>query len=156
QGQVQPIIGTRTITSNIRLKDGETNFLAGLLRQDKQRTVNTIPFLDDLPLVGRLFSDHNTEVKTTDLVLTLTPHIIRIPDITEEDLTPVYVGTDANISFQGSPRIESPAGTGPFDQPRSQPAPPPGGRAPAPATTPPPGFQPPPAFPNDPFRPTPP
>ena len=154
QGQVQPIIGTRTITSNIRLKDGETNFLAGLLRQDKQRTVNTIPFLGDLPLVGRLFSDHNTEVKTTDLVLTLTPHIIRIPDITEEDLTPVYVGTDANISFQGTPRIESPAGTGPFDQPRGQP--PAGGRAPAPATTPAPGFQPPPAFPNDPFRPTPP
>jgi len=62
-------------------------------------------------------------------VLTLTPHIMRIPDVTEEDLVPVYVGTDSNISFQGTPRIESPTGQGPFDfrqpppPPRSNPAP---------------------------------
>jgi hypothetical protein len=50
------------------------------------------------------------------LVVTLTPHIIRIPDVTEEDVTPVYVGTDANISYQGTPRVENPSGDrGPFD-----------------------------------------
>ena len=114
-GQNQPIIGTRTISSNIRLKDGETNFLAGLLQNVRTGTTDTIPFLGDIPILGRLFSKKNTTGKTTDLVLTLTPHIIRIPDVTEEDLTPVYVGTDANISFQGTPRIESPAGAGPFD-----------------------------------------
>jgi general secretion pathway protein D len=48
----QPIIGTRTITSSIRLKDGETNFLAGLIRKDTTRTKTTIPFLGDLPLIG--------------------------------------------------------------------------------------------------------
>jgi general secretion pathway protein D len=155
QGQTAPQIGTRTISSNIRLKDGETNFLAGLYRTDKTRTTTTIPFLGDIPILGRLFSDRNTSTKSTDLVLTLTPHIIRIPDITEEDLTPVYVGTDSNISFQGSPRIESPAGgTGPFDFQRQQPP----TRAPAPAAVPPGAAPqaPPPAFPNDPFRPTPP
>jgi general secretion pathway protein D len=114
-GQAQPIIGTRTIASNIRLKDGETNFLAGLYRTDKNATTNTIPFLGDIPILGRLLSRKSTESKSTDIILTLTPHIIRIPDVTEEDLTPVYVGTDANISFQGTPRIESPAGGGPFD-----------------------------------------
>jgi general secretion pathway protein D len=154
-GQSQPIIGTRTITSNIRLKDGETNFLAGLLRQDKIATTTRIPFLGDIPILGRLFTNRNTDVKSTDLVLTLTPHIIRIPDITEEDLAPVYVGTDSNISYQGSPRIESPAAVGPFDFQRQPPA----GRAPAPAV--PPSGTPgqnlvPPAFPSDPFRPTPP
>jgi general secretion pathway protein D len=152
-GSKQPIIGTRTISSNIRLKDGETNFLAGLLRNDRGHTTDTLPFLGDIPILGRLFSHKLTTGKTSDLVLTLTPHIIRIPDVTEEDLTPVYVGTDANISFQGTPRIESPAGGGPFDLGTRQP--------PVPRPTPPPtGPQPfnlvPGGMPSDPFRPTPP
>jgi general secretion pathway protein D len=153
-GQSQPTIGTRTISSNIRLRDGETNFLAGLFRTDKTRGTTTVPFLGDIPILGRLFSDKTRGQKTTDLVLTLTPHIIRIPDVTDEDLMPVYVGTDANISFQGTPRIESPGGAGPFDfrrevqAPRSSPAPnppalPPGQNL-APATP-----------PSDPFRPSP-
>ncbi|MBC8647214.1 MAG: hypothetical protein H7X85_08635, partial [Thermoanaerobaculia bacterium] len=109
----QPVIGTRTISSEIRLKDGETNFLAGLFRTDKSSRTDSVPFLGDIPVLGRLFSKKFTDNRSTDLVLTLTPHIIRIPDITEADLEPVYVGTDSNISFQGSPRIESPGGTGP-------------------------------------------
>ena len=123
-GQSQPTIGTRTISSNIRLKDGETNFLAGLFRTDKTQPN------DDGPVPRRhpdprpaLLGQEPTSTQTTDLVLTLTPHIIRIPDVTEEDLIPVYVGTDANISFQGTPRIESPAGAGPFDFRREPPAP---------------------------------
>jgi hypothetical protein len=73
--------------------------------------------------------------------------------VTEEDLTPVYVGTDANISFQGTPRIESPAGGGPFDLGTRQP--------PVPRPTPPPSTTPAPfnlvpgGMPSDPFRPTP-
>jgi general secretion pathway protein D len=154
QGQNQPIIGTRTISSNIRLKDGETNFLAGLLRNDKSHNTDTIPFLGDIPILGRLFSKKSTTNKTSDLVLTLTPHIIRIPDVTEEDLTPVYVGTDANISFQGTPRIESPAGGGPFDFSTRQP-PAPRTAPPAPGTTPAPFNLVPGGMPSDPFKPTP-
>ena len=132
-GQNQPIIGTRTISSNIRLKDGETNFLAGLFRNDKSYTTDTLPFLGDIPIIGRLLSHKRTDIKSTDLVLTLTPHIIRIPDITEEDLAPLYVGTDQNISFAGTPRIETPGVPGPFDFQRPQPTPPPTSRsAPAP------------------------
>ena len=150
----QPVIGTRTISSEIRLKDGETNFLAGLFRTDKSSRTDTVPFLGDIPVIGRLFSKKFTDNRSTDLVLTLTPHIIRIPDITEADLEPVYVGTDSNISFQGSPRIESPGGTGPFDfQPRREPAVRP---TPAPAPTPAPQILVPPGgMPSDPFRPPP-
>ncbi len=154
EGQNQPIIGTRTISSNIRLKDGETNFLAGLLRNDKSANTDTLPFLGDIPILGRLFSKRNTTNKTSDLVLTLTPHIIRIPDVTEEDLTPVYVGTDANISFQGSPLIQSPGRAGPFDFGR-------GGAPRAPRPTPVPSTAPAPinlvpgGLPSDPFRPKP-
>lgn len=125
-GTTQPQFGTRTISSNIRLKDGETNFLAGLYRTDKAVDAKTIPFLGDIPIIGRLFTYKGNDNKTTDLVLTLTPHIIRIPDITEEDLMPVYVGTDANISYQGTPRVENPQrDAGPFEPPAGKQPPPP-------------------------------
>src|SRR5262249_31194499 len=112
-GQDQPIIGTRTVTSTIRLKDGETNFLAGLVRTDSQKTKASIPVLGDLPIIGPLFSDTKTETKRTDLFLTLTPHIIRSPQITEDDLVPIWVGTENNVSFSGlNVRLESPNAPG--------------------------------------------
>ncbi len=155
-GQRQPIIGTRTIASSIRLKDGETNLLAGLFRTDKSNTTNSVPFLGDIPILGRLFSKKATTDGQTDLVLTLTPHIIRIPDITAADLEPVYVGTDSNISFQNTPRIESPSAQGPFDFNRREPVVPRGAPAPsAPAVTPAPTILVPGGMPNDPFRPNP-
>ncbi|RMH15566.1 MAG: hypothetical protein D6696_20450 [Acidobacteria bacterium] len=114
-GQTQPIIGERAIESNIRLQDGETNFLAGLIRTDEINSSNGIPGLSDIPLLGRLFSSNRRENQRTDIVLTLTPHIIRRADITEQDLLPIWVGTEQNITFRGgSPRIESNV-TGPFD-----------------------------------------
>jgi general secretion pathway protein D len=149
-GSPLPIIGTRTISSNIRLKDGETNLLAGLFRRDRKRTDTQIPFLSDLPIIGRLVTNVAKDDQTTDIVLTMTPHIIRIPDITEEDVSPVYVGTDQNISFQGAPRVESSAGPGPFEIQRRQPP-----VAPPPATQPQQAPQPqnlvPGGAPNDPF-----
>jgi len=112
----QPIIGTRTIESTIRLKDGETNFLAGLLRTDETSAEVGLPGLSEIPVLGRLFGKKQTENRRTDLVLTLTPHIIRTADITEEDLLPIWVGTEANITFRGgSPRVESEV-EGPFDE----------------------------------------
>jgi general secretion pathway protein D len=116
-GTSQPTISTRTITSSIRLKDGETNFLAGLIRKDTSKSRSTIPFLGDIPLIGHLFTHTITGDKRTDLYLTLTPHIIRSPQITEEDLTPIWVGTENNVSFSGlNTRLESPNAPGsPFD-----------------------------------------
>ena len=111
----QPIIGTRTIESTIRLKDGETNLLAGLIRRDDAASENGIPGLSDIPVLGRLFSKNNTDNRRTDVILTLTPHIVRLPDITETDLLPIWVGTEQNITFRGgSPRVESDV-DGPFD-----------------------------------------
>jgi general secretion pathway protein D len=111
----QPIIGTRTIDSVIRLQDGETNFLAGLIRTDESNNDQGVPGLSDIPLLGRLFSKKRSEGQRTDVILTLTPHIIRNAEITEEDLEPIWVGTEANITFRGgSPRVESDV-EGPFD-----------------------------------------
>jgi general secretion pathway protein D len=111
-------IGTRTITSVIRLRSGESSLLAGLIRKDHTEGAQEIPLLSDIPFLGRLFTNVKQQTRTTDLVLTLTPHIVRFPDIEQEDLAPVWVGTESRISFFGSssPRVQS--GTspqGPFD-----------------------------------------
>jgi general secretion pathway protein D len=121
-GQSQPTFTTRTIESTIRLKDGETNFLAGLIQRSKGNSATKTPFLGDLPFIGRLFTNEKTEETRTDLVLTMTPHIIRIPDITDEDLAPMWVGTGNNLTFRGvSPRIESQNGGGdPFVAPAAE------------------------------------
>ncbi|NOZ77856.1 MAG: hypothetical protein GXP48_01500 [Acidobacteria bacterium] len=113
-----PIIGTRTIDTVIRLKDGETNMLVGLYKEDKTTTKNKIPLLSDIPILGKLFTNTSTNKTTTDLVLTLTPHIIRYPDIEESDLAPMWVGTEKRISYYGnSPRVRSGRGfAGPFGE----------------------------------------
>lgn len=114
-GQEQPTIGTRTIDSTIRLEDGETNFLAGLIRTDETNSDSGIPGLSDIPILGRLFSNKSTNTQRTDVILTLTPHIIRNAEITQEDLQPIWVGTETNFSFRGgSPRVESDV-EGPFE-----------------------------------------
>jgi len=116
-GQEAITIGNRTITSVIRLKSGESSLLAGLIRRDKTKGVTKTPLLGDIPLLGRLFRNETATDKDIDLVLTLTPQIIRFPDIRAEDLAPVWVGTESRISFSGtSPRVRSGRATrGPFD-----------------------------------------
>lgn len=118
-GQRQPTFATRTIESTIRLKNGETNFLAGLIQSNKVQSETKTPLLGDLPFIGRLFTNEHRDETRTDLVLTMTPHIIRMPDITEEDLAPMWVGTGNNLTFRGvSPRIESQGSNGdPFVSP---------------------------------------
>jgi general secretion pathway protein D len=116
-GQTQPKIGTRTINSVIRLKDGETSLLAGLFKYNRTKSRSGIPWLSDIPGIGALFRDNSNDYRQTDLILTLTPHIIRNPDITEEDLAPIWVGTENRISiFGNSPRMRSPyPQQGPFN-----------------------------------------
>ncbi|HEY6139291.1 MAG TPA: secretin N-terminal domain-containing protein [Thermoanaerobaculia bacterium] len=114
-GQKLPSFVTRTIEDTIRLKDGETNVLAGLIQQTDQNSDAKTPFLGDIPVLGRLFTQNTQSRRRTDVMLTMTPHIIRIPDITEEDLAPMWVGTQNNITFRGvSPRIESQTSIDPF------------------------------------------
>jgi general secretion pathway protein D len=100
-----PTFGNREITTTIRLKDGETNMLAGLIR-DEERTVMTgLPGLSDLPLIGHLFGNNRKEAHESDIILTLTPHIVRVLDLSEADLRPFRLGRDAG----GTPTIDLPA-----------------------------------------------
>jgi len=121
-GQTMPTFGTRNIDTVIRLKEGETSMLAGLIRYRDTESESGLPFLSDLPVVGALFRDNRHEVARSDLVLTLTPHIVRNPDITEEDLAPLWVGTENRITvFGNSPQVRSAVASNPLGEPGSPP-----------------------------------
>lgn len=87
-----PTFGTRSITTTIRLRDGETNLLAGLIRDNERTVLRGIPGLSDIPVIGRIFASNERETQQTDVVLMLTPRIIRVLDLTEEDLRPFLAG----------------------------------------------------------------
>jgi general secretion pathway protein D len=119
-GQTMPTFGTRNVDTVIRLKEGETSVLAGLIRYRTTKSESGVPFLSDLPVLGALFRDNRLESTSSDLVLTLTPHIVRNPDITEEDLAPLWVGTENRITvFGNSPQVRSAATGSPFPPPEA-------------------------------------
>ncbi len=98
-----PTFGNRAINTVIRLKDGETNMLAGLIRDDERRVMSGIPGLTDLPIIGPLFAHNRRETQETDIILTLTPRIVRVLDLTADDLQAFRVGRDS-----GAPLIDIP------------------------------------------------
>jgi general secretion pathway protein D len=103
-----PTFGNREITTTIRLKDGETNMLAGLIRDDERSVLSGTPGLSDLPVIGRLFATHHKEAQQTDIILTLTPHIVRVLDLSEADLRPFRLGRDSNGAVVELPNIQLP------------------------------------------------
>ena len=121
-----PTFGNREINTVIRLSDGETNLLAGLIRDDERRTAAGVPGLSDLPIVGRLFGHNRRESQETDIILTLTPHIVRILELSEDDLRPFRVGRGGTT---GGPIVDLPIAPEP-------PPPPPGAAPPPPAPAP--------------------
>jgi len=70
-------IGTRSANTVLRLKDGETQILAGLISDEDRKTAQKFPGLGELPIIGRLFSSHKNDKKKTEIVLSITPHLTR-------------------------------------------------------------------------------
>jgi general secretion pathway protein D len=108
-----PTFGNREISTTIRLKDGETNMLAGLIRDEERTVLSGVPGLSDIPMLGRLFANSHRETLQTDIILTLTPHIVRVLDLTEADLRSFRLGREGVASF-----AEVPAG--PAQPPRDE------------------------------------
>lgn len=94
---VAPQIGTRSTSTQLRLKDGETQILAGLISDEDRQTVTKIPGLGDLPILGRLFSTHNNDKIKTELVLSITPHIIRERQSPDAALSEYWMGTELQV-----------------------------------------------------------
>ena len=96
-----PIIANREIKNVVRLKDGETNLLAGLLRDEERMSAGGITGLKDIPILGSLFSAKKKVIDQTDVILTITPHIIREIEISEDDAKALWVDPDSLSSVTG-------------------------------------------------------
>lgn len=96
-GSVAYQIGTRTASTVLRLKDGETQVLAGLINDEDRRTGNKVPGIGELPIVGRLFGSGADDKQKTEIVLSITPHLIRNIKRPEAAQAEFRSGTDSML-----------------------------------------------------------
>ena len=110
-GTIAYEIGTRNANTMLRLKDGETQILAGLIQDSDTRTGNSIPGLGDIPLLGRLFGTHHTDREKDEIVLSITPRIIRMQPRPAADMTEFWYGSESRTRT-GPYAADSGAGSG--------------------------------------------
>jgi general secretion pathway protein D len=143
-GQDVPSFGSRRVHTRLRLREGESNLLAGLLRDEQRRVLTGLPGIMRVPGLRSLFGSTDEQIQQTDIVMLLTPHIVRTHELTVDDLAPIYMGTTQNLGLGGPPPlIQAP----PVDEPSATAAP---TTPPGPITTPTPQFLPPPSAPATP------
>lgn len=97
EGSLAYQIGTRSAATTLRLKHGETQVLAGLINDEERGSNRRLPGLGDLPVVGRLFSSERDQAARTEIVLLITPRVVRnivAPAFTRDDLA---AGTEALV-----------------------------------------------------------
>jgi type II secretory pathway component GspD/PulD (secretin) len=107
-GQSVPTFGSRKVTTKLRLREGESNLLAGLLRERDRKDLRGFPGLLRLPVFKQFLSDNDQQIEQTDIVMLLTPHIVRTHELTADDLAPIYIGTQQNIGLTGAPQLIAP------------------------------------------------
>ena len=110
-GISQPVISQRVIEHDIRLKEGEVSILAGLIQRTESKSVNGWPGLAKLPIFGRLFSDNSNDVQEDEILIVLTPRIVRIPGWTKENLRPMLSGTETTVQVKRESDIHAPTQT---------------------------------------------
>lgn len=93
-------IGSRVAETVLRLKDGETQMLAGLINQQDRATYTRLPGLGDIPILGRLFGSSVGSKERSEIVLLITPHIIRNLNRPAAYVTEFSSGTAAQLSDQ--------------------------------------------------------
>jgi general secretion pathway protein D len=108
-GIQQPIISQRKVEHEIRLKEGEVSVLGGLIQRTDTKTLNGWPGLAKIPLIRYLFSDDKTDHQEDEVLIVLTPRIVRIPEWTKENLRTVFSGTEASVQVKRESEIHAPA-----------------------------------------------
>jgi general secretion pathway protein D len=110
-GQTFPTIQRRSAQGSIRLRDGESNMIAGLLRDQDRKALKSLPGLTNLPVIRSLFGNSDTEVTQTDIIMILTPHIVRSHELTPADMKPFYIGTQNSLGLSSTPSLIAPDAT---------------------------------------------
>lgn len=126
-GSVTYQVGTRNAATSLRLKDGETQVLAGLISDEDRKSAERVPGLGKLPVIGKLFSSTNDTANRTEIVLLITPRVVRNltrPDVRLEEFSG---GTEASLGADpvGLPAV-APAPGAPAPAPQAPAAPKPG------------------------------
>ncbi|WLH37665.1 secretin N-terminal domain-containing protein [Pseudomonas sp. FP2196] len=120
QGTIPVQVDTRNAQTSLRLHDGETQILAGLMRNDHGATGNKIPGLGDIPGIGRLFGSNKDTVGKSELVLSITPRIVRnLPYQSPSDME-FSTGTETSMHIQAPDRsMQTYSAPAPVVQPRA-------------------------------------
>jgi general secretion pathway protein D len=96
-GTVAYQVGTRNASTTLRLKDGETQVLAGLINDEDRRNAAGTPGISDLPVLGRLFTNKDETMNKTEVVLLITPRVIRNIERPGIRLEEFNSGTEAEV-----------------------------------------------------------
>jgi len=131
------VFSNRIVAHTIRLAEGETNILGGIISKTESDSMAGIPGLKDIPFLKFIFgSEHKTQDEA-EVIIMLTPHIIRMPNITEDDVRGIIVGGENNLRMR--PDYGTPAALPAVPAPRPTAPPPPTSAlptvTPGPATT---------------------
>jgi general secretion pathway protein D len=108
-GVSEPTFGERKIEHDIRLKEGETSVLGGLIQTTITNTVGGVPFLGDIPLLRYLFSTEHAERQEQEVLVMLTPHVVRLPEpYSGAPSSVALTGESQSPGFQPMPGVEIP------------------------------------------------
>jgi general secretion pathway protein D len=144
-GITQPIIGQKKVDlGEIRLKDGESSLIGGILDDSQTKSLSGIPGLAQIPILKYLFGQTNTDKEQDETVFAITPHVIRSMDINELNQRAIDIGTQSTISLRHVAKAAAPAATlgqAPANQTPGTPAPAGQPAQPAPPTNQPPANQ---------------
>lgn len=94
-------IGTRGASTVLRLKDGETQILAGLISDEERTTANKVPGFGELPVLGRLFGSEKDTADRSEILLSITPHVVR--SIRRPDLLAAEFDSGTETSVGAAP-----------------------------------------------------
>jgi general secretion pathway protein D len=110
-GIEQPIISQNKTEGNITLRDGEVSFVGGLITQTQANSISGWPGLASIPFFKYFFSSKDVTTEDDDIVIAITPHIVRMPNITADDLRTIASGTEQNVQVypKGMDGFNSPA-----------------------------------------------
>jgi general secretion pathway protein D len=119
-GQSALSFTSRKVHTFLRLREGEANLLAGLIKQDNTTGRTGLPGISRIPGLRSLFTSNDVQDTDTDIVMLITPHIVRGHDLTKEHLGSIFIGTQANVGLTGPPQLIAPLPEAP---PATPPAP---------------------------------
>jgi general secretion pathway protein D len=129
-GIQQPIISQRKIDHEIRLKEGEANILGGLVEKTDTKSINGWPGVGKIPLLRYLFSEDTKSYEDDEILIILTPRIVRMPEWTRANLRPLYSGSETNVQVRRDSAVRAPTQEAP-QAPTNPAAPPTATAAPA-------------------------